>query len=125
MQPNTMQPKISKIGVYSALLNQTGTNAPTVTILQNTLQKLLDGEIIPITITWTREAAGQYVGTSIVSGLFTSTKTMLLVQKSAALTNIAIVRTGTNAIEVHTTNSSDVSADGLLINTAIEIRVYE
>jgi len=39
---------------YSALLNQQDTSAPTAVVLENTLA---------LTISWTRTAAGKYVGT--------------------------------------------------------------
>jgi hypothetical protein len=49
---------------YVALLNQIGTDDPTVTILENTI-----GDIL-----WTRSNVGQYIGT--LTGAFTSGKTI-------------------------------------------------
>lgn len=53
---------------YKALLNQVGSDAPTATILENTLGG------IPV---WTRSAAGAYSCT--LSGAFTADKTFCLV----------------------------------------------
>lgn len=50
--------------VYTALLTQTGTDAPVATILENTL-----GNIV-----WTRINPGQYMGT--LAGAFTTNKTV-------------------------------------------------
>ena len=96
--------------VYSALITQTGTNDPTVIILENTL-----GE----TIVWTRQFAGSYLGTS--TGTFTANKT------SVSLTSRGVIFKDcyNNIIEIGTYISSTVTgADGLLNRELIEIRVY-
>ena len=51
--------------VYTALLTQTGTNAPVATVLENTLGG---------TVVWTRDSAGFYTGT--LAGAFTVSKTI-------------------------------------------------
>ena len=51
--------------VYTALLTQTGTDAPVAIVLENTL-----GNVV-----WTRDNLGIYVGTS--SGSFTENKTII------------------------------------------------
>lgn len=56
----------SNTKVYRALFNQSGTSAPTVTVLENTF----GGNIV-----WTRAGAGWYVGT--LSGAFTANKTIV------------------------------------------------
>ena len=53
--------------VYTALLSQSGTSAPTATVLENTLG----------TVVWTRSEAGIYIGT--FTGGFTLNKTWLAV----------------------------------------------
>lgn len=53
--------------VYTALLSQTGTNAPVATVLQNTF----DNEIV-----WTRSGIGSYVGT--LTGAFINGRTITL-----------------------------------------------
>ena len=50
--------------VYTALLTQSGTDAPVATVLENTL-----GDIV-----WTRDTTGQYLGT--LTGAFISGKTV-------------------------------------------------
>ncbi len=50
--------------VYTALLTQTGTNAPVATVLENTI-----GNIV-----WTRNTVGQYMGT--LAGAFPVNKTI-------------------------------------------------
>lgn len=52
--------------VYSALLTQSGTDAPVATVLQNTLGG---------TVVWTRNSTGQYLGT--LAGAFTLNKTVV------------------------------------------------
>jgi hypothetical protein len=105
--------------VYSALLSQSGTNAPTVTVLQNTL-----GDT-PI---WTRLTTGVYIGTFTNSYL--ALKTYLIVGSttaSYASSNAQIgfsgASSGSNTIGVYT-NANGTQVDGVLDNTSIEIRVY-
>jgi hypothetical protein len=102
--------------VYNALLTQSGTSAPTATVLgTNTI-----GSIV-----WTRSSAGIYVGT--LSSAFTSAKTWLMTGWSdeSAGGNIVfkLKRTGNNTVELLTsqdgTNGSDV-----FTNLSIRIEVY-
>ena len=58
--------------VYTALLTQTGTNAPVATVLENTLGG---------TIVWTYNTTGQYVGT--LSNAFPVNKTFAVIQNNA------------------------------------------
>ena len=53
--------------VYTALLTQSGTNAPVATVLENTL----GGEVV-----WTYDGVGLYLATC--SGCFTENKTMTI-----------------------------------------------
>lgn len=53
IQPDTKLPKPKKIKIYTAVISQSGTGAPTATILQNTL-----GPVI-----WARTSAGEYTAT--------------------------------------------------------------
>lgn len=52
--------------VYTALLTQTGTDAPLATVLENTLGG---------TVVWTRQSPGRYIGT--LAGAFTVDKTFI------------------------------------------------
>jgi len=105
--------------VYTALLSQTGTNAPTATVLENTLGGA---------VTWTRNSAGIFYGT-LSAGVFTGNKTV----KFATLgyTGISVNST----IEVENANTSiitvitrvnGIQTDGVMSNggTSIEIRIY-
>lgn len=103
--------------VYTALISQSGTSAPTATILENTLGG---------TIVWTRTTTGQYVGT--LSGAFTINKTWVVAQDVSALggnSKTTIRTTGsTNTIDLITSDASSSAIDGALSTTPIEIRVY-
>lgn len=107
--------------VYTALLTQSGTDAPVATVLENTL-----GDIV-----WSREGEGKYIATS--TNLYTESKTLILhgvtdsfnseqgvipfvIQKD--FSNSSIIKVNTFSI------TSDIEQDGFLYETPIEIRVY-
>jgi hypothetical protein len=102
--------------VYTALLSQSGNNAPIATVLQNTLGG---------TVVWSRIGFGGYNGT--LSGAFTTNKTTVSISNGwqngiynirAGVPDLNYVVVGTF---IDTTNT-----DSLLDNTttSIEIRVY-
>jgi len=103
--------------VYTAILTQTGTSAPTAIILENTLGG---------TITWSRSGVGLFIGT--LTGAFTTSKTCFLATLGIVPTSggsiISITRTSMDTILIRTTNSSGSVTDGILDNALIEIRVY-
>lgn len=108
--------------VYTALLNQSGTDAPVAVVLENTLG---------ITITYIRNVAGDYTAT--FSAYQTVDKVVLFINSSYGA-NVVI------GAYINPTNGGTVIAgfgietaritgvitddDNLLINTSIEIRVY-
>jgi hypothetical protein len=102
--------------VYTALLTQTGTNAPTSIVLENTL-----GDII-----WSRESIGNYSGT--LSGIFTENKTGVFIQNSAYgsdYNNTLVDLISDNKVYVQVYDQLlDANRDDSLNNTLIEIRVY-
>ena len=100
--------------VYTALLSQTGTNAPTATVLENTLGT---------TITWTRAAVGVYVATLGI-GTFTAGKVFRSISNefSDGANNIAAL--SPTAIQVNTKLYSGSFSDGKMLETAVEIRIY-
>jgi hypothetical protein len=128
--------------VYSATFTQTGTNAPVVTVLENTLG---------VTITWTRVATGQYRAT-FSSGTFLNAKTAFLCPSTvyhtytsdglAHMDNIqmsipaSMFTTGDNyngfEVQTHSADCADlVATDGISDNNGqpapkitIEVRVY-
>ena len=97
---------------YIALLYQTGTNAPTPYILENTLSGI---------VTWTRSAIGDYDGT--LTGEFTEFKTAIFCNNTGQ-GEILIGRKNNNAVRVQTFNSAGTASDDKLTYTTIEIRVY-
>lgn len=99
---------------YVALISQTGTSAPTATVLENTLGG---------TIVWTRTAAGAYTGT--LTGAFTNNKTFLLMGTIPYLNNPAYIldRSSDNTVYIQA-SVNNIQSDNLLSNTSIEIRVY-
>jgi hypothetical protein len=92
---------------YVALISQTGTAAPTITLLENSL-----GDIV-----WTRNSAGTYYGT--LTSAFNSGKTFVRINPSSTGTAAVAARGGDNFITVTTG-----VADSLLSLNPFEIRVY-
>ncbi len=108
--------------VYTALLTQSGTDAPVATVLENTLGG---------TLVWTRDTTGQYTGT--LNGAFTENKTFITSQFNATLTppsggyisGILGERNDNDSIHLITFDiPSTDTGDGILNETPIEIRVY-
>ena len=101
--------------VYSALISQAGTAAPTVTILENTI-----GNIV-----WTRISEGQYQAE--LANAFTLNKTFLLTQQSfASHENVFYALDYTSDTFLYISSfdfAAAVYIDGLT-NLSIEIRVY-
>ncbi|SHL94721.1 hypothetical protein [Flavobacterium chilense] len=100
--------------VYTALLSQSGTNAPIATVLENTLGGL------PV---WSRNSIGLYIAN--LSGVFTTNKTVFFITGSfgGIVTNGA--RTSENECTITTVKSdTSVYTDGVMYGTTIEIRVY-
>jgi hypothetical protein len=98
---------------YVALLTQTGTSAPTATVLDNTLGG---------TLVWSYDGVGSYIGT--LTGAFTSNKTAVLISgvyKGSA----SGLRKTDNTVQITTTaTSTNTEANALLDSTTIEIKVY-
>lgn len=102
--------------VYTALLSQSGTSAPTATVLENTLG----------TVVWTRSNTGQYVGT--LTGAFTGQKTIIFVNRSNPAATAFDTNMAANVINIntvgYTTFSNSAYVDGQTNSASIEIRVY-
>jgi hypothetical protein len=97
--------------VYTALLTQSGINAPTVIVLENTI-----GDIV-----WNYSTTGEYTGTLV--NAFTEDKTFLF-GYILPTSVIKIERNIVDQINVGTSTDLGVKTNGLLNNTSIEIRVY-
>ncbi|HOJ04092.1 MAG TPA: hypothetical protein PK916_08815 [Bacteroidota bacterium] len=104
------------VKVYRAFLTQTGTSAPTATILENSLG----------TIVWARADTGTYTAT--LSNAFTANKTWAENKIISASTGAVydIVRTSASVMTVTTRQMPGAAArkDALLSSTVLEIRVY-
>jgi len=100
-----------KYEVYTALLTQSGTDAPVATVLENNLGG---------TVVWTYVGDSDYRGT--LSGAFTQTKTVIFWQTGYdAVAKFDCYRLNDNAIEIQ---NPDTGLDGTLNYRTIEIRVY-
>lgn len=103
--------------IYTAILSQTGTANPVATVLENTTGA---------TVTWTRGAPGQYVGT-FSSAVLTASKTIISpIQLLPPYTNYAFTQqTGTSTVSI-TTTSTGANTDALLsaITSYIDVKIY-
>ena len=101
--------------VYTALLSQTGTNAPVATILENTLG------VNPI---WSYDSAGYYLFTEI--GAFPINKTTIVIGNESNTDFYTLIFRNNDEIGVFTSLLSNIGGgnNDLLSNTSIEIRVY-
>lgn len=108
--------------VYVALLTQTGTSAPTATVLRNEIGN----------IAWTRTNTGLYTAT--LTGAFVVNKTVAFcggigTSALAVPKIVKIARIDANTMRVTTgyfgdTTTDPGAEDGLLSATPVEIRVY-
>jgi len=101
---------------YVALMTQTGTSAPTVIVLENSI-----GDIV-----WTRTSAGLYEGT--LTGAFTLDKTYAMMSVVLVDGIVNVFRFSDDVVRVATTNLHNPHAayhDSHLFKNTIEIRVYE
>ncbi len=101
---------------YTVLITQSGTNAPTVVIQDNTL-----GE----TPTLGRAGSGQYTLTS-PGGLFLDGKTFLYIQQGLFNGYAAeLQRVSDSIINIYAGTASLSLTDGRLNSVTMEIRVYD
>lgn len=101
--------------IYTALLTQSGTGAPTATILGT-------NEIG--SIVWTRNSTGNYTGT--LTGAFTVNKTWAICQKgdmTGSFANGLLSSNSANSVLLTVTDNAGSSVDNFT-NMSIEIRVY-
>ena len=99
---------------YVALLSQTGTDAPTATVMMNNTGQ---------TFTYTYDASGQYS----LNGTFDLSKTFVVFGNNGTgglqIFN-AQVTTTLIGLYVFTESGGWISSDDVLVNTPIEIRIY-
>ncbi len=100
--------------VYTALLSQSGTNAPTAIVLENTLGG---------TVVWTRTGTGNY--TAALTGAFTSNKTAFFINTYLGAYSVGVQYGSVNNFLIDTrVASTNTFTDGLLVGNTIEVRVY-
>lgn len=98
---------------YVSLINQTGTEDPTTTVLENSLG---------LSITWTRESQGKYVGSldrSIDIG-----KTVIFYTTPTTHTGVRGEIVGDNEVRIELQNGTNAFADNFS-NLSFELREYE
>jgi hypothetical protein len=100
--------------VFTATINQAGTNAPTMTVMENTLG------VLP---TWSYQSVGNYRFNS--SGLFTVGKTVVFISFGGGTLGAVLNWTSTlNYVQLYAGNLSASFADDLFGTTSFEVRVY-
>lgn len=101
--------------VYTALLTQVSTNAPSVTVLENT---------IGASVLWSYDGVGSYIATC--TGNFTLSKTTINTGQNYG--NVGKEITYCYPIDINTvaieTKDDGLSANEVLTDTFVEIRVY-
>ena len=95
------------------LISQSGTNAPTLTILENTTEA---------TFSTVRYVSGAYQ-ISASSSIFTADKTLLLANNFRYPYTIDINRTGADNLTIGTYQGGS-TRDDVLLNTSLEVRIY-
>jgi hypothetical protein len=93
---------------YRALITQTGSSAPTATVLQNEMGG---------TVVWARSSSGVYTAT--LTNAFTASKTFATVQPISGVAN-SIVHTSASVLTITVASPGD----GVLSATPVEILVY-
>ena len=99
--------------VYTALLSQTGTNAPVATILENTLG------VVP---TYSYGGAGEYK--VIHTDGFTLNKTVVFMNTALNSQTASILIDYQSNDAIHISTFDTTPQNDILFNTSIEIRVY-
>jgi len=111
--------------VYTALITQTGENAPVATVLENTIGNLI----------WTRSSAGSYDLTLV--GAFPSDDKLFSIITSGMVLHmnlyVVLTRNGPDSITIQSKaiiidfageEVSDIPLDDYLLNFPFEIRIY-
>ena len=99
--------------VLYANLNQSGTDAPTMTVIKNTLG---------YTPTFTYDGVGDY--TMFFNESISANNTIL----TAGFTQfpyITAIRLSGGGVKIDTYNRSSGTADGILVNASIKLEIYE
>jgi len=119
IQDATLSATIKPYKIYTALLTQASTGIPTVKILENTLGG------VPV---YSYTSTGIYVMT--LTGAFPADKTFISKPNqsdvASAANTFTLVHTSANAITINTFSGNYATAsNAILVDTPIEIKVYE
>lgn len=98
---------------YVSLLNQTGTNDPQSSVLENTLG---------LNIVWTRESQGKYVGA--LDSAIDIGKTVIFYTTPTSHTGVRGEIVGNNQVRIELQNGINAFADDFT-NLSFELREYE
>nr|WP_297788360.1 hypothetical protein [uncultured Allomuricauda sp.] len=98
---------------YASLISQTGTDDPTVQVLENSLN---------LTITWTRQSQGIYLGTLDIP--IDISKTVIFFSTPTTHTGVRGTLESNNQIRLELQNGVNVFADNFE-NLSFELREYE
>lgn len=101
--------------VYTALLTQTGTNAPVATVLENTLGA---------TISYSLGGTGFVVATSSTTSFTDPNKVFISISNGNGAGFFSVLRIQTNQVRIVQQNIAGANTDGLLQTANFEIRVY-
>ena len=107
---------VSPYKIYTALISQSDFNDPIVIILENTI-----GDI-----NWSFDANGSYFGT--LTGAFTEYKSFSIITTNTNSSDAVVFSTQFISVDTICINTYNITTssyqNGLLLNTPIEIRVY-
>lgn len=103
--------------VWTGLITQSSTDAPSVTTLQNNTGA---------TFTWSYSSKGTYVAKSSNLSLLSSTKTYVVISPNVAGTYLYASRASDSTLSVVSyLHAGDTTANGKLTATPFELRVYK
>lgn len=100
--------------VYTALISQNGTSAPTAVVLENTLG---------LSVTWSFTATGSYTAT-VPSATFTLNKTQCFITNGTLSGFFNTYASSNTTVTVISKNTAGSFANGTLDLASFEIRVY-
>lgn len=112
---NALSGNVTPPRKYVAILNQSGTNAPVATILENTLG------FVPV---WSYTSTGIYHLT-YAGGFPTEAKVAFFIISTAWNHQVGIYWNSVNDIECYTATFAGVYANTKLDDNTVEIRIYE
>jgi len=100
---------------YVGSVSQTGTNNPVVTIKETTLA---------VTPTWTRFNTGFYYWNAIAYAGLAPSRVLTFFTKDGATAGYGVGYYDGSGITIKTYNAAGALTDGLMTNSAIEVRIY-